>query len=210
MADDPLLDAYLAGIFDGEGSVGIQLNKKNFISVGVRVSMCDPEPIDALAGRFGGTRRISSRKSYTGRDVHIWGIHNGLAVEALSMFAARCLNKKRAAQLALEIAIDMARNPAGPGLPLAKRERRLILLREFMNLPNRRLGSPREPDPVMAAKYLAPRTYGALQVRPEDGEVFLNQSEAGRAMGVSSCAISYAIRKNGTSCGYKWTFVDGD
>lgn len=207
--DGAVLDAYLAGIFDGEGCVSIHLNKRGFISVGVRVMMCDSEPIDALFRRFGGKRSVATRKSSTGRDVHIWHTDNGLAVGALTVFSILCLNKRRACELALSIAVDMARNPPGHGLALIERERRLGVLKEFMNLPNRRLGTARAPDPGMAAKYLAPRTYGAVRVKRDDGVIFTNQREAARLMGVSSCAISYAIRKGGRSCGHRWSFVNG-
>lgn len=45
--------AYIAGVLDGEGYIGVYGEKHHVLTVGVK--MCDPEAIGAIVDAFGGT-----------------------------------------------------------------------------------------------------------------------------------------------------------
>lgn len=99
-------DYYLAGLFDGEGTVGVYHRPENpdgqyKTRVVAAVSMCDKEPLSALAARFGGGL-IEEKPTLAGRRLWKWYIVGCKAKEALGVFEALCLVKSAQARLALE------------------------------------------------------------------------------------------------------------
>lgn len=60
--------AYIAGIIDGEGCIGVYPNGKNH-SLHVMVMMCDPEAIGEIYEHFGGTF-----SGYQGENAYVYRI----------------------------------------------------------------------------------------------------------------------------------------
>lgn len=199
-------DGYLAGIIDGEGCVSVTMNKKLFTVVCVRVAMLDHEPVDLLYKRFGGYRSAASNlKRYT-RPCHTWAVFGRAAIPALEFIKNNCVLKSKIATPCLEIArqeCDVSRGH----LSQADRELRVALLREARGAnPARR----REVDEARIAAYLAPKTNGRVIVASSNGMTYESMSEAANALGLSTSAISFAIRKNTKCNGVYWSRANGN
>ena len=79
-----LLNVYMAGLFDGEGHVGvIGGSNERHHQLRVAISMCDSEPLDILYGKYGGNLRSRVRPERT-RRVWDWNITGRPAMEFLS------------------------------------------------------------------------------------------------------------------------------
>jgi hypothetical protein len=74
---DPVLDAWCAGLFEGEGSIGIYRTKGNrHPSISVRVNMTDKPAVDRFFEimAIGGVRRNKPRGKR--RASWVWGVYN--------------------------------------------------------------------------------------------------------------------------------------
>ena len=99
------IDYYLAGVFDGEGTIGVYHRSWRGTDgptrIIVAVAMCDKPPLKAFHERFGGRLRLD-RVIPSGRHLWKWYRVGTSAKEALTVFAELCLNKGPQAKLALE------------------------------------------------------------------------------------------------------------
>jgi hypothetical protein len=78
--EDELLLSYVAGLFDGEGSVSASLQgEKRHVRLSVRLGMADPqgtpEPIQRLVEMFGGEVTVKAYRTASKREnkMHTWG-----------------------------------------------------------------------------------------------------------------------------------------
>lgn len=201
MTTSGVTDQYLAGLFDGEGCVAVHLAKANYISVIVKVTMCDRAPILELFKRFGGEFQDGKAKTKTGRYIYSWTIHNADAVEALELFSAQCLVKSTVAAAALPIARGMLNNPTRGVLSQEEKQARVEAAKLISSI-NKPVGARRIFDEAAVAAYMTPKNIGGgKKVKLSDGRVFNSLSEAASALGVTISAISYAKCKGTKTAG---------
>ena len=189
-------DMYFAGLFDGEGCVTMHLAKAGYMSVQVKVSMCDRAPIAALHQRFGGRFEDGKQATKTGRSIYSWSVFNAECVEALNVFSKQCLVKNLVAQAALPTAIAMYENPTR-GILTQEEKTTRIQAAQLIAKINKPVGARRILDETCIAEYMMPKTIGGgKKVRLSDGREFASLSAAGRAIGVTVSAIRHAKRNN--------------
>lgn len=189
-----LLDTYLAGVFDGEGSVSMSLTKAGYLSVAVRVVMCDRAPVALFYERFGGYFYDGQHCTPHGRKIYSWSLYSGDTVEALEMFTQRCLVKNVVAGYALPCAKSMRDNPTRGVLSQAEKAARIAAAEAIARI-NKPVGLRRVLDPATVAEYMKPKTSGGGRaVRFEDGRTFPSLSAAARELGVTVSAVRHAKR----------------
>ena len=194
-------EAYLAGLFDGEGCVSMSLTKSGYMAVTVKVSMCDRAPVAALFSRFGGELSDGKQTTSHGRPIFSWAIYNGDAVEALELFSATCLVKNVVAQAALPCAKSMAENKVRGVLSQAEKAARITAAQIIASI-NKPVGHRRVLDPEAVSEYMRPKTMGGgKKVRLSDGRIFPSVSAAAHELGVSVSAVSLAKRKGTKTAG---------
>jgi hypothetical protein len=194
-------DAYLAGLFDGEGCVSMHLAKAGYVSVQAKVSMCDRAPIAALFERFGGSMADGQQKTKTGRSIFTWSVFNAECVEALRVFSQLCLVKNTVAAAALPTAENMAANPARGVLSQVEKSARVEAAQLIARI-NKPVGNRRILDSAAVDAYMRPkRMGGGKSVRLSDGRVFETTKAAAHALGVSISAVSLAKRKGTRTVG---------
>jgi hypothetical protein len=194
-------DEYLAGLFDGEGCVSIHLAKAGYVSVHVKVSMCDRAPVAALFARFGGSMSDGQQITKTGRNVYTWSVFNAECVEALRVFSRLCLVKNAVAVAALPTAENMASNPTRGVLSQAEKKARIEAAQVIARI-NKPVGKRRILDGDLVEAYMAPkRMGGGKRVRLSDGRIFNTTMAAAAALGVSISAVSLAKRKGTRTAG---------
>lgn len=102
-----LLDTYLAGVFDGEGTVcyflggPVERNPRGQCHLRVSVMMTSREVVQMFAARFGGNVQTVPRAAPR-REAYSWTRAGHAAAEALGVFRDRCVLKAPMANLALE------------------------------------------------------------------------------------------------------------
>lgn len=100
--------AYIAGIFDGEGNIGIvKRGKMNGRTVPiyhlvVRVGMCDEDIPKLLHKTFGGYLEHRKRPNPKHRDIYTWSMAYGKAVDFLTQILPYLKLKKEQAELAIK------------------------------------------------------------------------------------------------------------
>jgi len=194
-------DAYFAGLFDGEGCVSMHLAKAGYVSVHVKVSMCDRAPVSALFARFGGSMSDGQQQTKTGRNVYTWSVFNADCVEALRVFSEMCLVKNTVAAAALPTAENMATNPTRGVLSQAEKGARVEAAQLIARI-NKPVGSRRVLNTAAVDAYMRPkRMGGGKKVRLSDGRVFDTTMAAAHALGVSISAVSLAKRKGTRTVG---------
>ena len=194
-------DAYLAGLFDGEGCVSMHLAKAGYVSVQAKVSMCDRAPVAALFERFGGIMADGQQQTKTGRSVFTWSVFNAECVEALRVFSKLCLVKNVVAAAALPTAENMAANPTRGILSQAEKGARVEAAQLIARI-NKPVGSRRVLDAAAVDAYMRPkRMGGGKRVRLSDGRIFDTTQSAADALGVSISAVSLAKRKGTRTAG---------
>jgi len=190
-----ITDAYFAGLFDGEGCVTMHLAKAGYMSVQVKVSMCDRAPIFALHQRFGG-KFDEKQITKTGRTIYSWSLFNADCVEALSMFAKQCLVKNLVAQAALPTAQAMYANPTR-GILAQEEKKSRVQAAQIIAKINKPVGLRRILNEECVAEYMRPKKIGGgKKVRLSDGREFDSLSAAGRAIGVTASAVRQARQNN--------------
>ena len=194
-------DAYLAGLFDGEGCVTMHLAKAGYVSVQVKVAMCDRAPVAALFARFGGSMSDGKQTTKTGRHVYTWYAFNAECVEALQVFSRLCLVKNKVAAAALPTAEHMANNPARGVLSQVEKKARIEAAQIIARI-NKPVGKRRVLDAASVDAYMLPkRMGGGKSVRLSDGRVFETVKSAAEVLGVSISAVSLAKRKGTRTAG---------
>ncbi len=108
-------DAYLAGIFDGEGYISAYVNKQGQWTMRCGVGMASRQIIEMFLHRFGG--HIHKRKKLTvgGLQLWEWYITSSKSIEFLQFVIKDCVIKGKQAKLALPIAKSMERYVSGIG-----------------------------------------------------------------------------------------------
>lgn len=194
-------DMYLAGLFDGEGCVSMHLAKAGYISVQVKVSMCDRAPVVELFNRFGGSMSDGKQITKTGRNVYTWAMFNAECVEALQVFSSLCLVKNTVALAALPTVENMAANPTRGILSQAEKKSR-VEAAQLISRVNKPVGKRLALDEHAVAAYMMPKHMGGgKKVRLSDGRVFNTTQSAANALGVSISAVSLAKRKGTRTAG---------
>jgi len=194
-------DDYLAGLFDGEGCVSMHLAKAGYISVQVKVSMCDRAPVLALFDRFGGQISDGKQETKTGRRIYTWTTFNADCVEPLKVFSKLCFVKNSVALAALPTAQTMAKNPTR-GILSQEEKRARVQAAQLIAKINKPVGLRRILNTDSIDAYMAPkRMGGGKRVRLSDGRVFETTRAAASALGVSLSAVSLAKRKGTRTAG---------
>ena len=194
-------DEYLAGLFDGEGCVSMHLAKAGYVSVHVKVSMCDRAPVAALFSRFGGSMSDGQQITKTGRQIYTWSAFNAECVEALHVFSRLCLVKNAVAAAALPTAESMASNRTRGVLSQAEKSARVEAAQLIAKI-NKPVGERRILEAELVDAYMAPKKMGGgKKVRLSDGRVFETTLAAADALGVSISAVSFAKRKGTRTAG---------
>jgi hypothetical protein len=97
-------DQYLAGLIDGEGAVTIlhYRSESRFRShISVLVTMCDREPLDAIATRFGTRVLTLPRRNSRWRTAYRWQSQGVAAENLLRAILPYLIVKRQQAELAL-------------------------------------------------------------------------------------------------------------
>lgn len=103
--------AYIAGLFDGEGSIGIYLNQSRKTKEGVKTShyrlqcvvvLCDEFLIHLLQMHFGGEFYICKRKTTKERVAYRWAVTNQKALQFLLVVTPYLKIKKPQAEIAIQ------------------------------------------------------------------------------------------------------------
>ena len=99
-------DAYLAGLFDGEGSVSLRVAEypghTAATSIGIAVGMIVEAPLRLLESRFGGRCYRDKRLTKAGNPVYRWEVTGTTAKHAVLTLLPLCIIKKPQLALALE------------------------------------------------------------------------------------------------------------
>lgn len=194
-------DQYFAGLFDGEGCVSMSLARSGYLSVVVKVTMCDRAPVHALYARFDGYFSDGKQRTHTGRNIYTWAVYNADSVEALELFSTLCMVKNSVAKAALPIALHMRDNAHRGALTQEEKTAR-IAAAEFIASINKPVGYRRVLDKASVDAYMEPKTKGGgKRVRLSDGREFNTLSEAASAIGVTVSAVSIALRKQSKTKG---------
>ena len=194
-------DQYLAGLFDGEGCVSMSLTKASYMTVSVKVSMCDRAPIVALHSRFGGYLSDGKQQTPNGRKIYTWTVFNADAVEALEVFSKQCMVKNVVASAALPCAAAMRDNKVRGVLSREEKEARVAAATLIASI-NKPVGPRRILSEKGVQSYLAQKKMGGgKKVRLSDGREFDTVSDAAKALGVSISAVSLAKRKGTKTAG---------
>lgn len=129
--------AYLAGVFDGEGSICVWMDTKAYDSMAVTVSvgMNDREAIDLFQGAFGGSIVYVKRSNPRHKNSWRWAVKCRKAKVALEALLPHLLIKKRPALLALELISTITH--IGGRVAVGERDRQKGL-REAIHQLNRR------------------------------------------------------------------------
>ena len=151
MPTDPIILAYAAGIFDGEGTVGIRVLRKKgnaekkYHSVVVAITSTEPVLTNWLQINFGGrvnpAHKENAARNY--KDAWKWTLLARHAAAFLTAIYPYLLVKRPQADVALELRAEMGdghRKPIDADL-FVKRD----ALKQEMHRLNRR---GRDPDPI--------------------------------------------------------------
>lgn len=132
MPTDPVVLAYAAGIFDGEGSVMIRhLRKKGeaekkYHSLAVSVTSTDPRLTDWLVARFGGTVNSAGRAhiNHNYKRAYSWVLHSRGAEAFLRVVRPYLIVKADQTDVAFEFCATIQELGKGPRLTAALLEQR--------------------------------------------------------------------------------------
>lgn len=97
--------AYIAGLFDGEGSVGASRSRAAMnLRVYIQIAMCDRVPVDFVASVLGGKVSELKRRTGSGKAVYQWALHCNKAADALEKIIPYLRLKKERAESAVKLA----------------------------------------------------------------------------------------------------------
>lgn len=94
-------DAYFAGLFDGEGTIRISFNGRQYQLL-VSLGMTDERPVRALEDRYGGWVEIRSNEGTAWKPVFIWRASSKGAKSLLDGVQEFLVVKKAQAEVARE------------------------------------------------------------------------------------------------------------
>lgn len=108
------IEAYAAGLLDGDGSIYINSPQKSFGGLLiVSFTMGDKEPLDLLASRWGGNISVNGRTSI-GRVIYRWAVSGRYAVDFLKEIEPWVFGKAAQAKVALTYPIGKYQNTGTP------------------------------------------------------------------------------------------------
>ena len=123
MSEPTLLDVvYLAGLFEGEGYVGISrkgrksitTGKKNQLALGTVIRMGDREPLDMGQGHFGGRIYcVNTDRLENWRDMFQWNLCSQQAATFLAAIRPHLRTAKY--QTRVDLALAFQAQKVGPG-----------------------------------------------------------------------------------------------
>ena len=135
MEYDPIKIAYLAGFFDGEGTISIQPHSMNKNSVIVMVAACqvDPRPIMLLKELFGGS--VMHRENGENcKMIWKWSVCHKAAEIFLKQITPFLIVKREKAEIALKIRSTITK-PGGDRnkrkIPENLKDFRISLINDF-------------------------------------------------------------------------------
>lgn len=97
-------DDYLAGVFDGEGTITAYRSSKGHWVLRVGVGMSAKHIVEAFQCRFGGGFHSRKKRTAGGLQMHEWYLCGGAAVEFLAWAISHCHEKNKQAKVALPLA----------------------------------------------------------------------------------------------------------
>lgn len=110
MSDDPAVVAYTAGLFDGEGTVGIRSNRKpggpkRYHSLVVSITSTEPALTEWLQTYFGGAVRPNHRENAERnyKDAWKWTLHSRHAAAFLEAVLPHLIAKRPQALVGLKL-----------------------------------------------------------------------------------------------------------
>jgi hypothetical protein len=127
--------AYLAGLFDGEGSVAIYEGTVHGFSYHATITSTNRNVLEWVQARLGGSIFDEKRTEKKNKTCYKWQISGDTACEFFHAIHEFSLIKKRE----LEIAMFYGSLPKSPGVPYTKQqreERRLLV--ELLKVEKRR------------------------------------------------------------------------
>lgn len=130
-SDDPLELAYLAGIIDGEGCIGLYRYTKQYVC-SVAIGMCDAEPILLLHGLYGGHYRVE--KKCRKRPVHCLSMQGIAAQRCLTDLIPFLRVKQGRAEIALKFLRIGTKRYGRAGTPAAVKEAKDDLVNQMREL----------------------------------------------------------------------------
>lgn len=101
-----MTDDYFAGLFDGEGTLRISRNGRQYQLL-ISLGMTAEEPIKALRERFGGWIEHRSNTGTQWKPVYIWRGSSGTAIRFLDAVQPLLCVKKRQAEIARQFQDEM-------------------------------------------------------------------------------------------------------
>jgi hypothetical protein len=96
-----MTDDYFAGLFDGEGSLRISSNGKQYQLL-ASLGMTDLRPVSAMRERFGGWIEERTNEGTVWKPVHIWRAASGPTMALLDAIEDKLLVKGEQAHIARE------------------------------------------------------------------------------------------------------------
>ena len=141
---------YLAGIIDGEGTIGIIKNKLSFYLI-VEIGNTDKVLIDWLEDNFGGAVCLDKRsnKNPNHKDLYLWRRINKKALSLLEEVVEYLLLKKPQAKIGIEFSHECHWNFRGrkKSFPIFNKEKQYWRLMRDLNKKGTN-GSELEPSHV--------------------------------------------------------------
>jgi hypothetical protein len=127
--------AYLAGVFDGEGTVTFWESSSGQSVMQIAVAMSHQATVELFAQAFGG--KVHAYKNTNGGQMHRWNVQGVRCQEALRALHPYLLTKKEQAEVALAFLTTICK----PGQRLTDREQlyrhRLVGMLRELNTPER-------------------------------------------------------------------------
>jgi hypothetical protein len=113
MSTDPVVLAYAAGLFDGEGCVLIvkwysKKNKRSYHRLDVSLGQKDPRPVVWMRQHFGGRIAHPPSTSWKGNTFCTWIINNKAAGEFIALIRPYLILKGEQADVALAFRATVA------------------------------------------------------------------------------------------------------
>lgn len=108
MEHTPTIVAYVAGIIDGEGCIGLERVKARKTNVGniavkIAVTMTDRRVPDLLKALYGGSNIFVTRRNPKHKPVHMWTVYSKKAETMLREIRPFLIVKAAQADLALSV-----------------------------------------------------------------------------------------------------------
>lgn len=123
--------AYLAGLLDGEGCIGVFASEECHVAK-VKVSMCERAPLDELHSHYGGGLNLHRPSNPMWRDSWGWTVTGRGCIAPLR--DALPFLRVKAEQARIVLAIAAGTSERGVHLPAAERNRRRRAYHELRRL----------------------------------------------------------------------------